>query len=155
MIEKSARVLRLEGELAVLEVAQQSSCGSCSARSGCGTSVLSGLFGRKAEFRAYNKIKAEAGAMVTVAIPERVLVTASLLMYLLPLVLMIIAAAVGQSLMQGSANAEFVSILSGLGGFFSGILVYRIAGSHLQSDPDNLPVLVKQVSPIGVTISAV
>ena len=155
MIEKSARVLRLEGELAVLEVEQQTACGQCAAKSGCGTSVLAGLFGRKSEFRAWNRIGARTGQSVTVGIPENVLIKASLLMYFLPLITLIVGAATGLWLMQGHILAEPVSIVAGIGGFGIGILLYRLAAFKLQSNPGNLPVLVKQCSPIGATITPV
>ncbi|MCB1757149.1 MAG: SoxR reducing system RseC family protein [Gammaproteobacteria bacterium] len=153
MIEKTATVIRLEGQLAVLTVARQSACDSCSANKGCGTSVLAKLFGRSAEFRAYNKIDAVPGQTVTVAIPEAVLVKTSLMMYLLPLVLMLVFAIVGQAAGSSSGLSELLSVLFGIAGFAAGIGLFRIFAGRLQADVDNLPVLTRQSTPIGVTIA--
>lgn len=153
MIEKSATVLRLEGQLAVLAVSRQTACDSCAANTGCGTSVLGKLFGRTAEFRAFNKIDAVPGQIVTVAIPESVLVKTSLMMYVTPLALMLAFAIAGQALGTTVRAGEILSVLFGFAGFIGGIAAFRWYAAQVQADPDNLPVLVRQSMPISVTIT--
>ncbi len=150
MIEKTATVIALEGELAVLNVARQSSCGTCSARSGCGTSVLSDVFGRESVLRAYNKIGAQSGDCVTVAIPEAVMLKVSFIMYTLPLLGMLGFAVVADVLF---AN-ELASIVAGILGLAAGLLVIRLYGLRTGQDADNFPILIKQFTPINVTISS-
>lgn len=149
MIEKKATVIALEGELAVLNVARQDSCGSCAAKSGCGTAVLSDVFGRESVLRAYNKIGARSGDSVTVAIPEAVMLKVSFMMYTLPLLGMLGFAIAAQVLVA----SELVSIVAGVAGLACGLLVFRYYGLRTGQYAGNLPILIKQFTPINVTIA--
>lgn len=150
MIEKAATVIAIEGKLAVLNVTKQSSCGTCAAKSGCGTSVLSEVFGRESVLRAYNQIGAKCGDSVTVAIPEAIMLKVSFMMYMLPLLAMLGFAILGQTLF---AN-ELISIVAGVLGFVFGLIAFRLYGLRTGQDTDNLPILIKQFTPINVTIAS-
>lgn len=149
MIEKAATVIALEGKLAVLNVAKQNTCGSCVAKSGCGTSVLSEVFGRESVLRAYNPIDAKCGDSVTVAIPEAIMLKVSFMMYTLPLLGLLGFAIAGQALF---AN-ELVSIVAGAFGLAIGLLVFRLYGLRTGQDTGNLPILIKQFTRINVTMA--
>ncbi len=86
MIEEQAQVIAIkEGQL-VLQAQTQSSCGSCEASKGCGTSLLAKVVGRKfTRFQAENNIDAKVGDTVVVGIAEDALLKGSMVMYILPI----------------------------------------------------------------------
>jgi sigma-E factor negative regulatory protein RseC len=142
MLEKNARVLHLDGDVAVLHVAGQSACDHCAVKSGCGTSVLARWLNRNRHFRAWNLIHAQPGSEVIVAVPEHTLVRASLLLYVLPIVLMILGAAAAQSVAASSAYSDAAAAIGGVAGLVGGFLGFRWFGATLLSaDPHQLPVV--------------
>ncbi len=158
MIYKTARVIRLEGQLAVLHVSRQSACDTCAAKSGCGTSVLSQLFGKSSEFRAYNPIHAVAGDKVSVSIPESILLKASVMMYLVPLLLLVSFAVLGPTLgqilfPQLSEFAELLSIMFGVAGMVVGIFLYRRFAARIADRSESLPTLVRHINSNHATIA--
>ncbi len=116
MIESDARVVAVEGARTWVEASRRSSCGQCSASGSCGGSLFSELFGgRPVRVEVDNPIAAGLGQRVIVGIPERMMMTGSLDLYLLPLLGLLAGAIAGQSLTE---NAELPAILGGVLGFF-------------------------------------
>lgn len=71
----------------------KSSCDHCQTRDGCGVSLMERLLGQKRDhFLLPNSIQAKAGDTVILSVDERSLIKASLLAYLLPLLLMALGA---------------------------------------------------------------
>jgi len=86
MIEEMGLVKRISGNTAWIETAIKTTCNSCQAKSNCGTSVIAKVFNPKPELLAlYSPIELTPGQYVKLGIPEEKLVTASALVYLLPL----------------------------------------------------------------------
>ncbi len=85
MIEEQAQVVEIkEGQL-ILQAQTQSSCGSCEASKGCGTSLLAKVVGRKfTHFQVENNINAKVGDTVIVGIAEDALLKGSMMIYILP-----------------------------------------------------------------------
>jgi len=119
MLEETARVIEVKDGWLIAETASRSSCSHCGAGS-CSTSVVAKLFGlRHNRLLIDNTLGARVGDEVVVGIPDQVLVSASLLAYLLPLVVMLCVTAVGDRL---GMNEFALSLLapSGLAlGFFT------------------------------------
>jgi sigma-E factor negative regulatory protein RseC len=93
MIEEQAQVIEVKGDQLVLQAQTQSACGSCSAKNGCGTSLLSKVIGRKfTRFQVDNNVNAMVGDTVVVGIPEEALLKGSLAMYILPIIGMLVFA---------------------------------------------------------------
>ncbi len=94
MIEEQATIVSLSNQRALVEIKHQSSCSSCDAKSSCGTSSLSQLFGnRPSQFYLDLKpIKSsmplQVGDAIMIGIEDASYLNASALIYLLPLVLM-------------------------------------------------------------------
>jgi sigma-E factor negative regulatory protein RseC len=85
VIEETGTVVAVEGSYAWVERARASTCGSCSLKGGCGTSVLAQVLGRRtARVRAENAISARVGDRVVVGLAEAALLEGSLVMYLVP-----------------------------------------------------------------------
>lgn len=92
MIEETAIVIDVNEQQVLLQTQRKSACHSCSVKSGCGTSVLSKVVGkRSSRFTVEKKFDVESGDSVIIAIDENALVQGSLLIYLFPLVFMMLA----------------------------------------------------------------
>lgn len=98
MIEQQAIVVAVETDRLLLEAERQSSCQSCSVKSGCGTSVLAKWFDKKHLHFYVDKpddsgvSDVEVGDTVIVGLQESALTQGALTVYLLPLLLMIAVA---------------------------------------------------------------
>jgi len=153
MIEESALVIACEEGFAIVETQAQAACGSCGSRTGCSTSVLSGLFKRRHNrLKVLNPIQATPGQQVVIGLQEQALVTFSLVAYLLPLLSMLLGAIVLQEAAthwqwQGG---ELTSIIGGLAGFAAGLfLMQRFSRRHTH-DPSYQAVILRQAPGIGV-----
>lgn len=86
MIEEQAQVVEIKNGRLVLQAQTQSSCGSCEASKGCGTSLLAKVVGRKfTRFQTDNNIDAKVGDIVVVGIAEDALLKGSMMMYISPI----------------------------------------------------------------------
>ncbi len=143
-MEKSARIVKIHGEIATVIVKQQNACSVCSVNSLCGTSVLSSIFTRKAEFDVINEAGAKVGDEVYLEISDAVLIKASIAMYLLPILFLLAGAIIGEKFLYTLANAEVASIIGGVTGFFLGILFYKSYSKRLKESMDNTPISISQ-----------
>jgi sigma-E factor negative regulatory protein RseC len=98
MIETPARITRLDGDGAWVVSAAPSSCGACAGK-GCGSSVFARvLHPDEPEYRVDNPIGAQVGEAVVVGLPDGALLGAAVSGYLVPLLLLLVGAALGQHL---------------------------------------------------------
>ena len=94
MIEEHGRVVSVEKRAVWIETARKSTCSSCSAKSGCGQHLIEKY--RNSNSHSYiratiNHQSVEQGGEVIIGIPENTLMKASMLVYLLPLLAMMLA----------------------------------------------------------------
>lgn len=144
MIEQTAVVIRLEGQFATLQVQRQSSCGQCNAKQGCGTGLLEDSIGRRSmQITALNQCDARPGEEVIVAIPETGFIKSAFFTYLLPLLLMLGGALLGQQLAAGDLG----SILGGAIGFVVALLILRIYSRKLERERRLQPVVIRRTNP--------
>jgi len=121
MLEETARVIDIEDGLLIAETESRSACSHCSS-SGCTTSVVAKLFGvRRNRLVMENSLDARPGDEVVIRIPDDLLVRASVMAYLLPLLTMLGAAALGDVL---GMSEMFMSLLA-LAGLALGFLLVR------------------------------
>jgi sigma-E factor negative regulatory protein RseC len=105
MIENTAQVVRVEGDLAWVRADSPSSCGACGGK-GCGSSTfVRMLHPREPEYAVLNPISAEAGETVVVGIEEGALLRAAMSGYLVPLLLLLAGALLGGIWGEGAAVA--------------------------------------------------
>lgn len=139
MVEEQAQVVEVRGSRLMLEARTRSACDSCSASRGCGTSVLSKVVGRKfSRFQAENTVNAKPGDTVVVGLSEDALLTASLAMYLLPIMVMILIALLADQLLATPlAGRDLYIAASALLGLAAGAFLSRIyfSGSALRFSP--------------------
>lgn len=141
-------MLAVEGDQALVALASQSACGSCAAKSGCGTSVLGSLFPKRhQQLRVDNSQAAKPGDRVVIGLPEAGLQRASLLLYGVPL-LGLIAGAVAGDHWGGS---EPQAILGGLFGSVAGL--WWVRHRSLRA-PGLQPVMMRRLPPEGISLAS-
>lgn len=124
MVEESAQVVKVEGDVVWVQAIQQSACGSCQAQKGCGHSLLAKVGQKQIDLPvARNGMKVAANDQVIIGVPEQAILRSSMLMYGLPLFTMIAVA-----LMSSMAQLEeglvilfsFLALVAG----FAGVSVF-------------------------------
>ncbi|MCM0611185.1 SoxR reducing system RseC family protein [Marinobacter sediminum] len=126
MITETGKVVALKGDYAWVQTIQNSACQSCSARSGCGQKVLAAATGGRAnQVLVENAVEAQVGDEVTIGIDESALLGASLIVYALPLVLMVVASIIGHRLSGGQD-------IWAMAGALAGLVVGFVSSRHLQ-----------------------
>lgn len=115
MIETPATVVDLGPGVAWVETVRQSACGKCGSAASCGTSVVSKLFGAsRSRLRIEDAQGLRLGEQVVIGIPDGILVRASFVAYLLPLLFLIAAAGLATRLGAGEGIVALIG-LAGLG----------------------------------------
>jgi len=98
----------------VVETQRQTGCQSCASRGGCGINLMQKALNRKShQVRVATELTLGLGDRVQLVLPASALVQASLLMYVLPLLGLMIGALAGQLLFATNG----ASILGGALGF--------------------------------------
>jgi sigma-E factor negative regulatory protein RseC len=140
-------VVACEEGFAIVETQAQAACGGCQAKSGCSTSVISGLFRRRRNrLKVLNPIQAVPGQQVIIGLQEQALVSISLVAYLLPL-LSLLLGAIG--LQEAAAQwqwhgGELASIIGGLSGLTLGLYLLKRFSHRHAYDPSYQAVILRQ-----------
>lgn len=139
MILETATVVAKEPQALWVDAVQKNACETCAAQKGCGTRVLSKLTGKTSRIRvlaAPEQLRdVVLGDEVIIAIPEDVIVTASLLVYLLPLLCSLAA------LWFVPATSDVPSIIAAAAGLLLGGLIVRWHSIKTRHNPRLNPVL--------------
>lgn len=144
MIHETGAVISVSGNEAWVQTIRESACQSCKARHGCGQKALAGMTsGQSRQIRVANTLGARPGDQVTVAIEESALLRASLLVYALPLLLMMVATALVGAIAPGRDGLAVVSALLGLG---SGLL---LAGWYSRRDAGRWQPVMGRLIPVA------
>lgn len=156
MIEQTATVLRVDDENVVVEVRRQPACGSCSAKAGCGKSLLDNVFKVKPlQVSILNTIGARENDSVIIGLNEAAFVKASFYLYIFPLLSMLFFSVIAGALFEDNASELFV-ILAAVAGLFLGSRLTRVVLQLKQNVRNKLfePVLIRVVS-AGIPVSLV
>ncbi len=120
MIEEVAVVSAIGPEGVRVTAARTSACAQCASKSNCSQGVLSQWGqGKTVEIEVHNPdaLQVQPGQQVVIGLEEGSLVRASLLLYLLPLVMLIVGALLGSASGMVEWQQILVSILLMLAGF--------------------------------------
>jgi sigma-E factor negative regulatory protein RseC len=132
MTEIAGRVVNVKGDLALVEVGpRQVGCGRCQEAGGCGA-LPGGGEGAKRIYHIRNDIAARTGDEVVLVVPEGALLKVSLLAYLVPVLLVIPAAAIG------AAISETTAVIAALAGLVGGMMLLRLAQRRMLSSREPL-----------------
>ena len=127
MIEEQVVITSITPEGAWVEGMQQSACGSCSAKAGCGQHTMSQLGRKVSLWLPLNDLTNEAtreamaepfriGQQVVVGLPEGAILRSTVVLYGLPLIALVLGAISGHAL-WGEVGSIVLSVLSMLLGF--------------------------------------
>jgi sigma-E factor negative regulatory protein RseC len=112
MSECSGIAIEADANFVLVELpARAQACGNCKSADGCHTGIL-GLSSGPRRYRVANDIGARVGDRVSIRVAEGAVLRASLISYLLPALLAIFGAAIGQ--MMAGDLAALAGTISGL-----------------------------------------
>lgn len=137
MLETRAIVVRIDGQHALVQADQGNGCKLCNGK-GCGTGKLSGLFcSRPRQFQVDNPINAGIADEVIISVAEGAVLHGIGLVYLLPLLLLVIGAVLGNQWAVQAGQRDAYAALGALSGLASGFVLARWisscrAGSRFQ-----------------------
>ncbi len=141
MIEEIALVSQVDGSRVWIEVDRRSACAACASADGCGQKRINDWFPSKrvtVEVDNPNNLIVSPGQTVTVGLEEGALVKASLILYLLPLLGLILS----PILISIFGFSEIFQILSAILGFTVGLLFTRALGHQGVAAGDLRPQLL-------------
>jgi sigma-E factor negative regulatory protein RseC len=104
MIEESAVVVRINNHQVWVESGQNSACGGCMQKASCTTSAIGSVI-KKKSVPVDSDIQLKTGDQVMVAIDENLLLRASLLLYLVPLIALFTGAGIADGLLADNAKS--------------------------------------------------
>ena len=154
MLKETGRVIAVETDAVWVETIQQSTCGSCAAKKGCGQSLLAKLSGKPAYLRVLLQGKKgyQVNDNVTIGIPDDVIVTGSLFVYFVPLLLMIVFAGIAHTYnIERQLTGELLPALAGIVGLFVGGAMVRLHAYYRRNDKRLQPVII-DISPSDKTV---
>jgi sigma-E factor negative regulatory protein RseC len=124
MLETRAIVVQKDDKFTLVEASGASGCSVCEGK-GCGSSKVTQLFCNKPrQFKVDNRINAEVGDEVIVAVVEGAVLRGISLVYLLPLALMFAGATLGGGWLDG-AQRDGYAALGALSGLVAGFVAAR------------------------------
>ena len=143
MIRETVTVTAVETDCLWVEGAAKTTCGSCSARQGCGQRLLGKLMARpnvvRVPLRGGNSADYQVGKEVEIGVAEQTLVNAALLIYLLPLAGLLLGCGLAQSVPLG----EWGTVCFGIAGLLIGAVGVRIHAWRRRNSDEYSPVLLK------------
>ena len=148
MLEERGTVVEVRGDTLWLETQARSSCSHCASGS-CAPSVVSKLFGvKRNRLQLANELSAGVGDRVVIGIPDRLVVRASLRAYLLPVLVMLHAAALAHALGLG----EGLQGLLAAGGLAIGFALVRAMSRSAASARQFRPRVLRIAEPGSVQV---
>ena len=148
MIEETATVVEVQDAHVLVEVQRRSSCDACQVKSGCGTSVLQKVMGKKrTHLLVPSDRELKVGDQLVLGLQEKALVKGSLAVYFVPLLLMLFFAILGVSLAGQLAihDTDSVSVLFALLGFSLGVAWLKLFSHRVSRDKQYQPVILRVV----------
>lgn len=141
MLEETGVVVAIDNGQAWVQTIRKSACSSCEAKSGCGQGVLARISDGKAnQVLVNNTLNLKVGEEVLIGIPEDMLIKASVMVYLLPLILMIVAASGVEKWL--SAGEGWVALAGGAG-LALGFLMVKIYSQWHKNDQSFCPKMIR------------
>ncbi len=152
-VTETGRVVAIEADGVWVETIRQSTCGSCSARKGCGHGLLNrGADGRSGYIRVLpgrlSLAELAVDDQVRFAIPGSVIVRGSLVVYALPLLLLLVGAVAGSRFATGTAvlPADLYALAGAGLGFTIGAVAVRWHARLHRGDVRLQPTLVARLA---------
>ncbi|AUD78341.1 sigma E positive regulator RseC/MucC [Kangiella profundi] len=150
MLTEIGRVVAKENDTVWVQTQSKTGCSSCQVNTVCGSGIVSKAFSHKVFVTPLkNKVNANIDDEVEVGIPDNLVVRASFMVYLVPLISMILALLVWQFWLTNSS--ELSSILAAATGLAIGFVVTHLYSRYAAQNGQTEPVLLRIVKrPIAV-----
>lgn len=124
MLTEQAQVVALEPEGVRVETIRRSACSSCRSQSGCGQKLLAEI-GQGQRFQIVSgnphQLLLQPGDIVELGVDESSFLQASVMIYLLPLLGLILSSAMADA----AGAVESMVVLAGLSGLMLGFVIVR------------------------------
>ncbi|MCK9396008.1 MAG: SoxR reducing system RseC family protein [Methylobacter sp.] len=145
MIEELAVVVKIENHQVWVESGQNSACGGCLQKTSCSTNAIGSVL-KKKSVPVDSDIQLKTGDEVLVAIDENLLLRASLLLYLVPLIALFTGAAMADWLLADDVpHADLWIAGSAVASFLLSLWIINKAQSLLILNYYARPVVVRKV----------
>ena len=143
MATEQGIVLRTDSEAAWVKTVRSSSCEGCTAKGACHS--MGG--GKEMEVKALNTAGARAGDRIVLSFETASLLKATFLIYVFPIILLIVGAALGQMLaplIEFSPSA--LSVLLGFVFFFTALFIMKSRANKMAQKNAYQPKITKILS---------
>ncbi|MGZ5624797.1 MAG: SoxR reducing system RseC family protein [Methylobacter sp.] len=145
MIEELAVVVKIENRQVWVESGQNSACGGCLQKASCSTNAIGSVL-KKKSVPVDCDIELKTGDEVMVAIDENLLLRASLLLYLVPLIALFTGAGLAEWLLPDTvANADLWIAAGAVSCFILSLWLINKAQSVLILNYYARPVVVRKI----------
>ncbi len=140
MIIQPAKVIAETNSTYLLETLPKSACPRCESGKGCGGGILAQAFANKTYQLSINKNKPlKLQEMIQIGIQSTMLVRASIVLYLVPLLFMVTGAVVVGIYTE---NQDFYTVMAAIAGFLTGVYIARLLSGYFMNKGLASPVLV-------------
>jgi len=124
MVKEQATVTGVDGNWALVQMQRQSACSHCELSSGCGTGVIGRLLGhRRKPVTIKNEYQLKPGDSVMLGLPEGAFLKASLLIYGLPLLGLMVGGMLASWI---TGESELFTFVFASAGFVTGLKISAI-----------------------------
>jgi sigma-E factor negative regulatory protein RseC len=125
MLETRATVVQIDGQYALVQANHGNGCEQCNGK-GCGTGKLSKLFCSKPrQFRVNNPVNAGINDEVIVSVADGSVFQGIALVYILPLLLLFLGAALGSILTVQPEQRDVYSAVGAFAGLVAGFVMAK------------------------------
>ncbi len=154
IVTETAEVVAVEGDHVWVETERKAVCDACAVQKGCGSGIISRMFRKRARLRIDNSIGARLGERVVIGLEDSALVRASLAVYLMPLVWMLLGAIGGQLLANalGWEQADGAAAIGGVIGLLAGFAWLRRYARHSAGSHAHQPSLLRLADSTGEAV---
>ncbi len=140
MATEQGIVIKTDTGMAWVKTAKSGSCAGCSARGSC--NAMGG--DNEMEVNAINEAGAKLGDRIVLSFKTSSLLKASFLLYVFPILLLIIGAAIGQEIApKFDFNPSGFSAIFGFAFFFAALLIIKTTANKLAKKNDYRPKIIK------------
>jgi len=142
MIKQPAKVISESDSSYLLETLAKSACPKCAAGEGCGGGILATAFANKTYRLSVKKSKQlQVNDLVQVGIESSVLIRASMVLYLLPLLFMVISAVLAGSLIS---NHDLYTVTGAIIGMLTGAFTAKLLSRRYLNEQLSTAVLLDE-----------
>ena len=140
MATEQGIVIKTDSRTAWVKTIKSASCAGCSAKGSCHSKGA----GEEMEVNAINEAGARKGDRIVLSFETSSLLKATFLLYVFPILLLIIGAAIGQEMApKFDFNPSGFSAIMGFIFFFAALLIIKTAANRLAKKNEYRPKIIK------------